>query len=57
MTTIQRITIKGSQRPVKGARKASPRLTHVELADNNPKDNAQRLADYIGKRTAMERAA
>lgn len=55
MTTIQRITYSGRKRPARGA---TPRhLASVELTDINAKSNAQRMAEYVSKRTAMESAA
>ena len=65
MTTIQRITFKGSQRPIKGAT-AAP-LRSVELVGIEPLTNAQRLENFkqrlecgwiVGKaRKVMEQAS
>jgi hypothetical protein len=48
MTTTQRITFTGSQRPVKGAT-ATP-IQSVTLTGIDAKSNAQRLAEYTARR-------
>jgi len=55
MTTIQRITFTGSQKPIKGAT-AAP-LRSVELAGIEPKNNDQRLAEYERKLNHIKQVA
>ncbi|WP_158007608.1 hypothetical protein [Marinobacter sp. X15-166B] len=56
MSTIERLTFNGNKRPIIGATK-SRQLVSVELAGIETRTNAQRLADYVAKRTNMEQSA